>query len=324
MGISSSKFWENKQILITGSASFIGSRLCERLVDLKAKVTAIDNLSTGKLEYIKHLINKPNFIFIKDDIRKIYHSFKNKDIVFHLAAVHGGREFISKYPADCCQSLEINEYVFRVCVRQEVRKVVFSSSVCVYPLEMQLQPHEPLKEIDALRDGWAKPDTMYGWAKLTAEKSLMAYKKQYGLKSAILRYTTVYGPRENDTHAIVALIKRALNKEDPFVVWGSGDQKRDWIYVDDVVSGTILAAEKMNEPLAINLVGTEPISIKELTEKIFNIIGWHPKKIIYDITKPEGPRFRSISGQVARIRLGFIPATTFDEGLRKTIEWLKL
>lgn len=312
------------KIIVTGGASFIGSHLCEKLISLGNRVVAIDNLSTGKREYLKNIINNKNFKFIEADLRSlnVKNIFDTGDMVYHLAAVHGGREFISKYPADCCQSLQINENVFRTCVEKKIRKIIFSSSVCVYPLEIQLDGVNKVKENDVSSDGWYKPDGEYGWVKLTAEKSLKAYNKQYGLNSAIVRYTTVYGPRENDTHAIIALIKRALNKEDPYLIWGSGNQGRDFIYVDDVVNGTILASDRVNNSDVINLVGTKMITIKELANNIFKILDWYPTKIVFDKTKPEGPKKRLISCNKA-ISLGFKPTTSFCEGLKETIKWLK-
>jgi len=322
MTVLNKKYWLNKRIIVLGGASFIGSHLVERLVELGAKVSVADNLSTGKLEFLESVMDK--IYFTHCDLRNIQQTedvIRGKEIVFHLAAVHGGREFISKYPADCCQSLQINENVFRCCSKEKnFKKIIFSSSVCVYPLAIQDGNFPPTTEKWSEQN---KPDDMYGWTKLTAEKSLKAYYKQYGLKSAILRYTTVYGPRENGTHAIIALIKRTLKKENPFLVWGSGEQGRDWIYVDDVVTGTILAAEKIYDATPINLVGTGMITIQQLIDKIFKYISWHPKVIKYDTTKPIGPKKRLISGERAKQLLNFKPQVSFDEGLKRTIEWVK-
>jgi len=313
--------WRDKNVVICGGASFIGSNLTERLLVMGAKVSVADNFSTGKMEYLKKIADWINiFQFDLTEPKPTLDVFRGKDVVFHLAAVHGGREFISKYPADCCQSLQINENVLRQCVNARVKKIIFSSSVCVYPLAIQDGNFPPTTEEWAEQN---KPDDMYGWTKLTMEKALQSYLTQYNLRSSIVRYTTVFGPRENDTHAIIALIKRALAHEDPFLVWGDGKQGRDWIYVDDAVTGTILAAEKIDDATPINLVGTGMITIEELINKIFKCIGWHPKVIKYDITKPVGPEKRLISGERAKKLLDFKPKVSFDEGLGRTIEWLK-
>lgn len=320
------KFWKNKRVCVTGGASFIGSHLTERLVGLGAKVTVVDDFSTGRMEFLKDVAEKPNLVILQGDLKEPKFTnmvLKGKEYVFHLAAVHGGREFISKYPADCCQSLQINENVLRQCVGAKVKKIIFSSSVCVYPKSIQIEGEIPVKEKDVEMNGFYAPDDMYGWTKLTMEKALRAYLRQYKLKSSILRYTTVFGPRENATHAIIALIKRALRHEDPYLVWGSGNQARDWIYVDDVVTGTLLAGEKIDDADPINLVGTEMITIRNLTGRIFDKVSWKPKKVVYDHSKPEGPKKRLISGDKATNLLSFKPSVSFDEGLERTIKWVK-
>lgn len=315
--------WKNKRVCVTGGASFIGSHLTERLVKEGAKVLVVDNFSTGKRKYLKAV--EDDVLIIEGDLRYpkwANYAISGQDYVFHLAAVHGGREFISKYPADCCQSFQINECVFRACLEREVKKVIFTSSVCVYPFELQVDGKTPVKEEDYITNGWYSPDEEYGLAKLTAELSLQAYYKQYGLNSAIARLTTVFGPRENDTHAIIALIKRAMQKKDPYLVWGSGNQGRDWVYVEDVVEGLLLIADKIDDASATNLVGTKMYTIKELVEKIFKKLDWKPKHINFDTTRPEGPKKRLISGEKAK-DLGFKPKVGFDKGLERTIKWLK-
>ena len=313
-------FWKNKQVAVLGGASFIASHLTERLVEFGAKVSVVDNFSTGKMKYLKKVFD--DIQVFECDLRLVKPTLdvlRGKEYVFHLAAVHGGREFISQYPADCCQSLQINENVLRQCVEARVKKIIFSSSVCVYP-----HYNKEIKESDVKPPcGGYNPDDMYGWTKLTMEMALRAYLKQYRLKSSILRYTTVFGPRENATHAIIALITRALKHEDPFLVWGDGNQGRDWIYVDDVVTGTLLAGEKIDNADPVNLVGTEMITIKDLIGLIFDKIAWTPKEVVYDQSKPEGPKKRLISGEKATKLLSFKPSVSFDEGLERTIKWVK-
>jgi len=315
-------FWKNKQVAVLGGSSFIGSHLTERLVELGAKVVIADNFSTGKLKYLKKV--EDDIVIHECDLRNpkpTLDVLRGKEYVFHLAAVHGGREFIDKYPADCCQSLQINENVLRQCVEAKVKKIIFSSSVCVYSNDIQEDIDNP-PIVESLA-GLDSPDGMYGWTKLTMEKALRAYLTQYNLKNSILRYTTVFGPRENTTHAIIALITRALKHEDPYLVWGDGNQGRDWIYVDDVVTGTLLAGEKIDNADPINLVGTKMITIKDLIGLIFNKIAWTPKEVVYDHSKPIGPEKRLISGEKAKKLLCFKPSVSFDKGLERTIKWVR-
>jgi len=323
------KFWESRKVLVTGGASFIGSHLVDKLVQLNAEVTVVDNLSSGKLENLQQSINKIKFI--KKDLEythlnELIKIFKDHEIVFHLAAVHGGRGYIHTHPADVCSNLAIDHHVFEASHLAEVERVVFASSACVYPpkLQEQIGSQYLLKEEDTnpfkLND-YLSADLEYGWAKLMGEIQLIAFIKQYGLKGCSCRFVTVYGPRENETHAIIALIYKALEKMDPYVIWGDGNQERDFTYVEDIVEGMILAAEKITDGIPINLGTGKKYKIKHVAEKIFQIMNWRPKKIIYDTTKPIGVKSRGLDITRAKQLLGWKPKYTLEQGLRKTIEW---
>ena len=162
--------------------------------------------------------------------------FKENEVVFHLAAVHGGRGYIHTHPADVCSNFAIDHHVLEASVKAGVTKVVMASSACVYPPKLQATVGSDylLKEDDSdpsKLDEFLSADTEYGWAKLMGEVQLNAFIKQYGIKGCILRFVTAYGPRENETHAIITLIYKAFERMDPYVIWGSGEQERDFTYV---------------------------------------------------------------------------------------------
>ena len=177
-----------------------------------------------------------------------------------------------------------------------------------------------LAEPDAFRDGWANCDRAYGWAKFSGEMILQAYYQQYGLAGSACRYVTAYGPWENDTHAIIALIRRAVERRDPYVVWGSGRQDRDFTYVDDIVDGSLLVASRVSDGSAINLGTAVRYPIATVVDLIFELVGWRPREILFDTTKPEGVRSRALDNTVAR-GLGWTPRVALREGLRRTIRW---
>lgn len=312
---------QGSTILVTGGASFIGSHLVDELYHRGAKmVRVIDNLSTGKLEWI----NRKSAFYIEDllDSSNEY-LFDGVDIVFHLAAYHGGRATIDFYPSEVCQGFAINDNVVRACHKYGVKKLVFSSSVCVYPLALQVGTHKPLEETEAgIERGTYAPDGVYGLTKLAMEVEMKTYFKQYGLPSAIARFSTVYGPRMNDTHAMMALINRALKKEDPYLVWGNGHQGRDWLWVGDAVNALIHLAEWEESAESYNIVSSNTITIRDLIKNIFEIVGWEPKEIIYDISKPVGPKWRSVSPKKLH-DLGYKPRHDFIDGLKETIEYAK-
>lgn len=322
-------FWASKSVLVTGGASFIGSHLVDKLVELGAQVTVVDNFSSGRIENLQQSIEKIRIVKIDLEwsrLDEIVRVFEGHEIVFHLAATHGGRGYIHKHPADVCSNFAIDHHVLEVSLKAGVERVVFASSACVYPPKLQASIGSTylLREDDSNPFKLDEPlsaDLEYGWAKLMGEMQLIAFIKQYGLKGCNLRFVTAYGPRENETHAIIALIYKAFEKMDPFVIWGTGGQERDFTYVSDIVDGSILAAEKVTDGTPINLGTGRKYKIKEVAEKIFEIMGWKPKKIIYDTSKPVGVLSRGLDITRAKELLGWEPKVSLEEGLRKTIEW---
>jgi UDP-glucose 4-epimerase len=180
-----------------------------------------------------------------------------------------------------------------------------------------------LKEEDAdpcVRDR-AFADLEYGWAKLMGEMALRAYHRQYGMKTAAVRIFTAYGPRENETHAIIALIAKAFIRMDPYEIWGTGEQDRNFTYVEDIVEALIRAAEVIEDGSAVNAGRDDRITINQAAELIFNIVGWRPKEIYHDLSKPEGVSSRAADLTKARKLLGWEPKISYEKGFRRTIEW---
>ena len=320
--------WKNKEVLVTGGASFIGSHLADELAELGAGVRVVDNLSSGKLENLSS--SKDEVDFLKADLEysklsDIVKLFEGIDIVFHLAAVHGGRGYIDTHPADVCSNLAIDHHVFEAAYRAGAAKVVFASSACVYPPRLQEDYHSDylLKEDDCNLSDLSKPlsaDLEYGWAKLIGEVQLNAYIRQYGLKGCSLRFVTAYGPRENETHAIIALIYKAFERMNPYVIWGTGEQSRDFTYVTDIARGCLLAAEKVEAGTPINLGTGRRFTLKDVADAIFNLTDFHPK-IEYNTSKPTGVVSRALDIDRAKSLLGWKPEVSLEEGLRRTIEW---
>ena len=151
---------------------------------------------------------------------------------------------------------------------------------------------------------------------------MKAFHKQYGLNGCSLRFVTAYGPRENETHAIIALIYKAVEKMDPYQIWGDGNQERDFTYVEDIVDGCLLAAEKqIDDGSAVNLGTGTRYKIKEVVNMIFEILNWKPKEFVFETDKPVGVLSRALDNSKAKQLLGWEPKFTLKEGLTKTIEW---
>ena len=324
----SNSYWNGKHILVTGGASFIGSHLVDSLVAMGSRVTVIDNLSSGTLENLRDSLAKIRFL--KMDLEycalpEIVNAFRDNEIVFHLAATHGGRGYIDSHPADVASNFSIDHHVFEASSEAGVEQVVFASSACVYPPKLQSKVGSDylLRESDADITDLSKPlssDLEYGWAKLMGEIQLKSFIKQYGIKGSSVRFVTAYGPRENETHAIIALIYKALEKMNPFVIWGDGNQERDFTYVSDLVTGSMLAAEKIEDGSAINLGTGRRSSLIDIARMIFDIMDFHPP-VKFDLSKPVGVLSRALDISEAQRVLGWEPAVSLKAGLRQTVEW---
>jgi UDP-glucose 4-epimerase len=153
------------------------------------------------------------------------------------------------------------------------------------------------------------------------EMALKAYRREYGLKTSAVRIFTAYGPRENETHAIVALIAKAFVKMDPYVIWGTGEQDRNFTYVQDIVDALVLASEKIEDGSAVNAGRDDRITINKAAETVFNITNWKPSKIAYDRSKPQGVASRAADLTRAKKILNWAPKGNYREGFEKTISW---
>jgi nucleoside-diphosphate-sugar epimerase len=163
-------------------------------------------------------------------------------------------------------------------------------------------------------------DNMYGWAKLMSELTLKAFHKEYGIQTASCRYFTVYGPRGVENHAVIAMIARAFIKQSPFEVWGDGTQIRNWTYIDDIVSGTVLAAEKIIDGTPVNLGTMERIRVIDAVKETMKYTG-HETEIKFLPDMPVGPLNRVADNSLAKQLLDWEPKTKFVDGLHKTIDW---
>ncbi len=315
--------WQGRRVLVTGGASFIGSHLTDRLVQRGGKVRVVDNLSSGKLDNLRHHLAEEKIDFIRADLREpgvARASVQDIEVVFHLAADHGGRGYVDLHQAGPASNLLLGGLVFWEAQRSGVEKVVFASSGCVYPNHLQ---SDPQKEIYLTEDVVKPPydaDNMYGWAKLMNELTLRAYHREFGLKAASCRLFTVYGPRGVENHAVIAMIARAFIGQDPYEVWGDGSQVRNWTYVDDIVNGIILAAEKIDDGTAVNLGTMERIRVLDAAGMVLEYTG-HRAEIRLLRDMPTGPLNRVADNSLARALLGWEPQVPFAEGLRRTIEW---
>lgn len=315
--------WNGERVLVTGGASFIGSHLVEDLVAEGANVRVADDFSSGEHE---------NLEAVEDEIEILTGNLKQWDFadevtedidtVFHLAADHGGRGYISQYPANCATNMALDNIVYETAAKNGVDRICFASSACTYPTDIQ-QERQRLREDMVSFDerGGAYADEVYGWAKLMGERSLQAYNEQYDIDTSAVRIFTAYGPRENETHAIVAFMAKAYAGQDPFQIWGDGEQTRNFTYVKDITRALRLTAENITDGTPVNAGISRYVTMNEAVDIIFDYLDWEPEEINYMTDKPQGVRHRAADTTRAEELLGWEPEYTVKEGIQNTLDW---
>ncbi len=320
---SANTFWSARQTLVTGGASFIGSGIADQLIARGAKVRVVDDLSSGKIDNIREHLADGKIDYLQADLREpgvTRAAMQGVNTVFHLAADHGGRGYVDLHQAGPASNFFLDGLVFAEALKAGVEKVVFASSGCVYPNSLQSDASKEVYLTEDLTKGANEADNTYGWAKLMGEFTLQAYAKEGKLKAASCRYFTVYGPRGVENHAVIAMIARAFVGQDPFEVWGDGTQIRNWTYIDDIVEGTILAGEKIEDGTPVNLGTMERVRVLDAVRMVFELTG-HKAKIKLRPDMPTGPLNRVADNALAKQLLGWEPKVMFSDGLKRTVEW---
>ncbi|MFH1833000.1 MAG: NAD-dependent epimerase/dehydratase family protein [Candidatus Levyibacteriota bacterium] len=317
-------FWTGKKVLITGGAGFIGSHVVEKLIARGAKVSIFDNLRPGNMQ---NLVNvKKQYQFIEGDCRNensIFTACKGKDVVFNLAAKVAGVDYNKKHKGTMLsQNLLISASVTKAAAEAGIERFLVVSSACVYPDNCSV----PTPEDEGVVGDPESANSGYGWAKRMSEILGKYYQEEFGIKVAIVRPYNCYGPRDHflpiPTHVVPSLIKRVVDGENPITVWGSGNQTRAFLHVEDLSEGMILAVEKYAVCDPVNLGTDEEVTMKELVEKIIKING-RDVPVVFDTSKPDGSPRRNSDNKKAFKKLGFKAKISLEEGLKETIQWYK-
>lgn len=311
-------------MLVTGGASFIGSHLIDALIQRGASVRVVDNLTSGKLQNIQAQIDAGCVEFLQGDLLEPETAPKavmGMDVVFHLAADHGGRGYVDLHQAACSTNLALDGMLFHAAYKAGVQKVVFASSGCVYPNYVQTDTRQEIYLTEDIVKPPYDADNLYGWAKLMGELTLKAYYNDWGMKAAACRYFTVYGPRGHENHAVIAMIARSFVDQNPFIVWGNGEQIRNWTHVSDIVAGTILAAEKIEDGTVVNLGTMERTRVIAAVHEVLRYTGKEHLQIELHPEMPTGPMNRVADNSLAKKLLGWEPKVKFMDGLHATIDW---
>ena len=300
--------WNEKTVLVTGSKGFLGSFLVKELEKLCPK--KIITPSSKELDLRDNSNCKKAVLDV--------------DIVFHLAAHVGGIGLNKEKPGDLFyDNLMMGTQLLHEAKNASVQKFIALGTVCSYPKFSQI----PFLE-SSIWDGYPEEtNAPYGLAKKMMLVQSQAYREQYNFKSIVVIPTNLYGPNDNfdpsSSHVIPALILKIdnakKNNSKSITLWGDGTPTRDFLYVEDASRGIILAADKYDDHLPINLSSEEEISIKQLAEIISDLMKFDGK-ITWDTSKPNGQPRRCVSNKRAEEKLNFKPEISLKEGLRRTIE----
>ncbi len=320
-----------KKILITGGAGFVGRHFTNFFLKNGDNVTVVDSLAkfTGGLDPNQWPNTNPKdfktFTFVKSDCRDWFkkNNISDFDYVFHLAAMVGGREIIENNPIIVADDLSIDSQFWQWATQNMPKKVIqFSSSAC-YPVEFQKSENYVLlkEEMIDFSKEIGVPDLTYGWAKLTSEYlGRVAYDK-YGLKSVCYRPFSGYGEDQDINYPFPSICKRILsNINSPKIqVWGSGNQMRDFIHIDDCVEGVIKTMDQIDNAEAINLSTGILTSFKEFVKIAANKLNFNPE--VYGTTnKPEGVFARG-GDRNKQINLGFDVSISFEKGIERALNY---
>ena len=312
---------KNKNTLVLGGSGFIGSNLINALTKYSSNLrgTYLNNqprITNPNIEWVKADLTDPN----------IYKRLmQNIDYVFIAAAYTRGASVIVNSPMDLVtQNIVMNSYIYDYCFKYKIEKVLFISSSVVYPD----RENDSMIENQSMLDN---PPNIYfpvGWMKRYSELLAKTYSEKIsdGFKSIIIRPSNLYGPYDNfdpkESHVIPSLIRRVVNKETPFEIWGNGKDQRDFIYIDDFIEGIINAFNTNEKYLDLNLSSNKNYSINDVLENLFEIEKYYPE-VKYDLSKPQTIKTRKISNSKAVKLINFKPKYSLTDGLNKTLEWYK-
>jgi UDP-glucuronate decarboxylase len=312
------EFFTEKKVLVTGGAGFIGSWLCDVLLDFGAQVTALDDFSTGRMKNIDHLMQNAWFKLIKSDVCK----FKGKekfDIILHMAG-HASPDEYQVHPIETLQTSAVGTENMAELARKNDARLLFASTSEVYgDAEVVPTPESYWGKVNPIG-----PRSCYDEGKRFAEALLMAYSRQYGLDVRVPRIFNSYGPRLREDglygRAMSRFIMQALTGE-PITVYGDGKQTRSFCYVTDTVTGLLLLTVcKKAKGEVVNVGNTKEVTILELAKKVKETTKCKSPIEFHPLPKDDPKRRCPDTSKLEKV-VGWKPTEGFEEGLKRTIKW---
>lgn len=315
-----------KNVLVTGGAGFVGRHLVKRLLSLGCTVHIVDDLSTGVMPEIN--TDDPSLDLFEMDCREYFRRFENTyDTIFHCAAVVGGRLTIEGAPLRVATDLSVDSEFFNWLAKQKDRpnKVVYFSSSAVYPIQLQRKgQHCALSEnyVDFKANKIGMPDQTYGFAKFAGEYLAQFAAKNYGIDVVCYRPFSGYGEDQSLDYPFMSILNRVRNRENPLTIWGSGDQERDFIHIEDCVSAVLATMNVLQPGEALNLGTGVATSFKQLAQLACAAEGLYGTLIYTDTTKPEGVFSRVCDPY--KLHQWYVPQVTIRRGVEMALDALDM
>jgi dTDP-glucose 4,6-dehydratase len=299
--------------IVTGGAGFLGSHMCDRLLEDGHRVICIDNLDTGSLQNVEH-IRAPDFVFVQHDLTEPYFTDEPVDFVYHLASPASPIDYL-RLPL---HTLKVGSYgthhMLGVAKFQRARFLLASTSEVYGDPEIHPQPEDYWGNVNPIG-----PRGVYDEAKRYAEALTMAYHRQQGVNTCIARIFNTYGPRmrPHDGRAIPTFLRQAL-QDKPLTVFGDGSQTRSFCYVEDEVRGLIALAES-DVHLPVNIGNPDEYTLLDLAKAVIEVSGSR-SEIVFEALPVDDPKVRQPDTTRARDLLGWEPVVSLQDGLRRTID----
>jgi dTDP-glucose 4,6-dehydratase len=300
--------------IVTGGAGFLGSHLCDYLLERGHRVVCVDNLDTGSLQNVEHIENSTDFVFVNHDLTEPFFIEEPVDLVFHLASPASPIDY-ARLPL---HTLKVGSYgthrMLGLAKFKRARFLLASTSEVYGDPQIHPQPETYWGHVNPIG-----PRGVYDEAKRYAEALTMAYHRQQGVNTCIARIFNTYGPRmrPHDGRAIPTFLRQALENK-PLTVFGDGSQTRSFCYVDDLIRGLCLLAES-DEHLPVNIGNPQEMTLLELAEAILRVTG-SESEIVFEALPVDDPQVRQPDITRARQVLGWQPEVALDDGLRRTVD----
>ena len=316
-----SKSFGDKNVLVTGGAGFLGSWICEVLVEQQAKVICLDNLVSGLKSNLSHLMNRDNFKFIEHDITKPIFFDEQIDVVMHLASRASPFEF-EKFPIQILKANTLGIWVALGIAKKHDARFLYTSTSEIYGCADEIPTTEDYRgNVNPIG-----PRSCYDEAKRCGESYVVAYKMQHGLDTRIARIFNTYGPRMRAEgvygRVIPRFIEQALSNK-PITIFGDGSQTRSFCYVTDQVEGLLKLAfldEAKGE--VVNIGSDKEMTILELARLVKELIKSDSKIVFDELPKDDPPKRNPDISKAKRI-LDWEPKVEFEEGLLKMVKWFE-